>query len=144
MISPRQQELLDKLKEQPDIASHELCDRLGITRGRLNQLIVPLIKQGLVKRQGAARATVYQITDKRTNQQIRRQNWELNRRVRELEQQLDDRKVIERAKELLIAQFDIPATEAYRKLQEQSMESGRTMIEIAEGIIRAFEESLNL
>lgn len=140
MLTTRQQELIELLKEQPFVPSHELCDRLSITRGRLNQLIVPLIKQGLVKRQGEARATVYQITDKRTNEQIRRQNWELSRRVRELEQQLDDRKVIERAKELLIAQFDIPPTEAYRKLQEQSMESGRTMIEIAEGINAAFEE----
>ena len=57
----------------------------------------------------------------------------------DLEKALDDRQIIERAKDILIAQFDILPTEAYRKLQEQSMDSGRSMREIAEKILSAYE-----
>jgi AmiR/NasT family two-component response regulator len=101
--------------------------------------MVPLIKQRLVKKEGRARATVYKLGDKRNISQVSRENWVLRRRVLELEKALDDRKIIDRAKEILIAQFDILPTEAYRKLQEQSMDSGKSMREIAERILSAYE-----
>lgn len=139
MLNKRQEEILQLLKEHPFLQTRELQQVLRLTRARVNQLITPLIKQGLVKREGHARATVYRLGDKRSNEQIRRENWDLRKRVLELEKTLDDRKIIERAKEILIAQFDILPTEAYRKLQEQSMESGRSMREIAQSILDAYE-----
>lgn len=110
-----------------------------LTRARVHQLMVPLLKKGLVKKEGRARATVYKMTDKRSLEQITRENWELRRKVLELQKSLDDRKVIERAKEILSAQFDIRPTEAYRKLQDRSMSSGRSMREVADSILSAFE-----
>lgn len=110
-----------------------------MTRARVHQLIVPLIRKGLVKKEGRARATIYQLSDKRSFEQITRENWELRRRITELKNTLDDRKMIERAKEILIAQFDILPTEAYHKLQDRSMSSGKSMREIAESILSAFE-----
>ena len=139
MLSERQEEILRLLKEQPQLKTSELEEALGVTRARIHQLIVPLIKKGFIKRQGQARATIYKLTDKRSNDHIRRENWELRRRIRELEENLDDRKIIERAKEILIAQFDILPTEAYRKLQEQSMDSGRLMRDVAQRILSAYE-----
>jgi len=139
MLNDRQEEILSLLKEQPLLKTSELEEALGLTRARINQLIVPLIKKGFVKREGRARATIYKITDKRSIDHIRRENWELRRRMRELEKNLDDRKIIERAKEILIAQFDILPTEAYRKLQEQSMDSGRPMRDVAQRILAAYE-----
>ncbi|MDD5383241.1 MAG: ANTAR domain-containing protein [Candidatus Margulisbacteria bacterium] len=139
MLNSRQQEIIDILSGQSGLPSAELRQKLGLTRARLNQLIAPLIKKQLVKKAGAARATVYRLTDKRSQGQIRRENWELRQKVKQLEKTLEDRKVIERAKEVLIAQFDILPTEAYRKLQEQSMDSGRPMREVAERIVSAFE-----
>jgi len=139
MLSSRQKEILDLLSEHPTRSSGDLQRALKLTRARVHQLIAPLTKKGLVKKEGRARATVYKLADKRSFSQISRENWELRRRVRELEKALDDRKIIERAKEILIAQFDILPTEAYRKLQEQSMDSGKSMREIAERILSAYE-----
>jgi predicted transcriptional regulator len=139
MLNSRQEEILNMLGEHPVLSTRELQRELKLTRARINQLISPLIKKGLVKKEGYARATIYRLTDKRSQEQIRRENWELRSRVRELEKTLEDRKIIERAKEILIAQFDILPTEAYRKLQEQSMDSGRPMREIADGILSAYE-----
>lgn len=139
MLSKRQEEIILLLRENPFLSTHELEQKLKLTRARINQIIVPLIKKRLVKREGKARATVYKLTEKRNKDQISRENWELRKRLLELEKVLDDRKIIERAKEILIAQFDILPTEAYRKLQEQSMDSGRSMRDIAEGILSAYE-----
>jgi len=139
MLSPRQKKILELLSEQPTLSTRDLQKTLKLTRARVHQLIVPLLKQRLIKKEGKARATVYKLADKRNISQINRENWQLRKRVLELEKALDDRKIIERAKEILIAQFDILPTEAYRKLQEQSMDSGRSMRLIAEKILSAYE-----
>jgi DeoR/GlpR family transcriptional regulator of sugar metabolism len=139
MLNQRQQEILRLLNEHPFLRTKELQQILGLSRARINQLIIPLIKQGLIKRDGKARATIYKLTDNRNKDQIMRENWKLRNKVRQLEEALEDRKIIERAKEILIAQFDIPPTEAYRKLQEQSMDSGRSMRQIADSILSAYE-----
>ena len=139
MLSDRQAEIIKLLNKNSQLKTADLLKYLKLTRARLHQLIIPLIKKGLVKRYGFARATVYKISDTRTKGQISRENWELRKKVRELESVLEDRKVIERAKEILIAQFDILPTEAYRKMQDQSMDSGKPMRNIAERILAAYE-----
>lgn len=139
MLNRRQIQILSLLKGKPSLPAGDLRQKMDLSRARVHQLIVPLIKQKLAKKEGKARATVYRLTDSQSREQIRRENWELRQKVMTLEKALDDRKMIERAKELLIAQFDILPTEAYRKLQEQSMDSGRSLREIAEKIVSAFE-----
>jgi len=139
MLNSRQQEILGLLNDQPEFPAGELRQKLNVSRARLNQLVLPLIKRHLVKTAGRARATVYRLTEQRSGEQIRRENWELRQKVKQLEKTLEDRKVIERAKEIMIAQFDILPTEAYAKLQEQSMDSGRPLREIADRIISAYE-----
>ncbi len=139
MLNARQKEILELLNDHSSLSTRDLQRSLKLTRARIHQLIAPLVKRGLVKNEGQARATLYKISDKRNRDQISRENWDLRRKVRELERALDDRKIIERAKEILIAQFDILPTDAYRKLQEQSMDSGRSMREIAEKILSAYE-----
>ncbi|MBU1704060.1 MAG: ANTAR domain-containing protein [Candidatus Margulisiibacteriota bacterium] len=139
MLNSRQEQILKLLAQHPSLCTKELQQSLALTRARINQLIAPLIKQGLIKKEGKARATIYKLTDKRSNDQIRRENWKLRKKVGELQKALDDRRIIERAKEILIAQFDILPTEAYRKLQEQSMDSGRSMRDIAHSILSAYE-----
>ncbi|MFC1540412.1 ANTAR domain-containing protein [Candidatus Margulisiibacteriota bacterium] len=139
MLNTRQKQILDLLKDQPELNTRDLQKSLKLSRARIHQLISPLVKKGLVKNHGQARATVYKLSDKRSISQISRENWGLRKRVLELEKALDERKIIERAKEILIAQFDILPTEAYRKLQEQSMDSGKSMRLIAERILSAYE-----
>ena len=63
------------------------------------------------------------------------ENAELDLRARSAEEALTTRKLIERAKDILSQEADISPTEAYRLIQKQSMDSRKTMREVAEAII---------
>lgn len=64
-------------------------------------------------------------------------NAELALRAKSAEDALATRKLIERAKEILSEEAAISATEAYRLIQKQSMDSRKSMRDIAEAIILA-------
>jgi response regulator NasT len=59
----------------------------------------------------------------------------LTEHVTRLQEQLESRKLIERAKGLLMTKEGLTESQAYRKLQKTSMEKNRSMKEIAEAII---------
>ncbi len=65
------------------------------------------------------------------------ENAELDLRARSAEEALTTRKIIERAKEILSQEANILPSEAFRLIQKQSMDSRKTMREIAEAIILA-------
>lgn len=56
-----------------------------------------------------------------------------------LQQSLEDRKAIEKAKGMMMEELRLSEAEAFRLLQKRSMEKGKTMREIAEAIILASE-----
>lgn len=57
----------------------------------------------------------------------------------ELEQKLETRKLVDRAKGILMDKYQMNETEAFRRIQQQSMNQRRTMKEIAEAVIIANE-----
>lgn len=63
------------------------------------------------------------------------ENAELDLRARSAEEALTTRKLVERAKEILAQEANILPSEAYRLIQKQSMDTRKTMREIAEAII---------
>lgn len=65
------------------------------------------------------------------------ENAELDVRARTAEEALTTRKLVERAKEILSQEANILPSEAYRLIQKQSMDSRKSMREIAEAIILA-------
>jgi GAF domain-containing protein len=65
------------------------------------------------------------------------ENAELDLRARSAEEALTSRKLIERAKDILSQEANILSSEAYRLIQKQSMDSRKSMREIAEAIILA-------
>ncbi len=67
------------------------------------------------------------------------ENAELDLRARSAEEALTTRKLIERAKDILSQEANILPSEAYRLIQKQSMDSRKSMREIAEAIIMAKE-----
>ena len=67
------------------------------------------------------------------------ENAELDLRARSAEEALTTRKLVERAKEILSQEANILPSEAYRLIQKQSMDSRKSMREIAEAIILARE-----
>jgi len=63
------------------------------------------------------------------------ENAELDLRARSAEEALTTRKIIERAKDVLSQEANILPSEAYRLIQKKSMDSRKSMREIAEAII---------
>ena len=69
------------------------------------------------------------------------ENTKLNLAVQESQEALQTRKVVERAKSILQKQANLNEEEAYRRLQQQSMRTRRSMREIAEAVILSNEIS---
>jgi len=67
------------------------------------------------------------------------ENAELDIRARTAEEELTNRKLIERAKDILSQDLNILPMQAYRLIQKQSMDSRKPMREIAEAIVTAYE-----
>lgn len=65
------------------------------------------------------------------------ENAQLDLRARSAEEALTTRKLVERAKEILAQDANILPSEAYRLIQKKSMDSRKTMREVAEAIILA-------
>jgi len=65
------------------------------------------------------------------------ENAELDLKVKSAEEALSTRKAVERAKDILSQEANITSNEAFRLIQKQSMDSRKSMREIAEAIILA-------
>ncbi len=64
---------------------------------------------------------------------------QLRRQVQDLEQTLETRKLVERAKGLLMESQGLTEAEAFRKIQQISMNTRKPMREVAEAILLAHE-----
>ena len=65
------------------------------------------------------------------------QNIQLNKEVGTLTERLEARKLVDRAKGILMDEHKLSEGEAYRRIQVQSMNLRKTMREVAEAIILA-------
>lgn len=65
------------------------------------------------------------------------QNQRLNTEVGSLSERLEARKLVDRAKGILMDQQKLSESEAYRRIQQQSMNLRKTMREVAEAVILA-------
>ncbi|CAN5459218.1 response regulator [soil metagenome] len=65
------------------------------------------------------------------------QNQYLNKEVGSLQEKLEARKLVDRAKGILMDEHNLGEAEAYRRIQQQSMNLRKTMREVAEAIILA-------
>lgn len=66
-----------------------------------------------------------------------RQWLDVNNQVSDLEERLETRKLIEKAKGVLIEKQGLSESDAYRKIQQSSMNARKTMKEVAEAILLA-------
>src|SRR4029079_961501 len=67
------------------------------------------------------------------------ENTKLNVAIQETQEALQTRKLVERAKSILQKQANPSEDEAYKRLQQQSMKTRRSMREIAEAVILSSE-----
>ena len=60
-LTPKQSELLELLEKNGILGSAQLCKLMNINRARVNQLIAPLVKAGIVTKEGTTRGAKYRI-----------------------------------------------------------------------------------
>ncbi len=67
------------------------------------------------------------------------ENTELMVKTKVIQEELERRKVIERAKDLIMKRFNLTGEDAYRWLQKRSMNTRKSMREVAEAVLLAME-----
>ena len=121
--------------QYPDMARKE---------GLVSLLSVPLAVKGRVigvincytsRLHDFTEAEVTVLTTIANQAAIAIENTELLVRSRVIEEELESRKIVERAKDILAAENGIGGDEAYRKIRAMSMNMRRPMRQIAEAII---------
>lgn len=70
-----------------------------------------------------------------------RRVYELNKKLKEVTENLETRKLVERAKWILMERDNITENEAYEKMRKKSMDNRVSMKEIAEAIIIVYEKN---
>lgn len=58
-LTPKQEEVLRLLKEEGVMSSAQICKIMEINRSRVNQLVAPLVKVGVIFKEGATRGARY-------------------------------------------------------------------------------------
>lgn len=65
-----------------------------------------------------------------------RQKNDIVNRVKEMERELASRKIVDRAKGLLMDFYKMPEEEAYRRMQQTSMKRGISLAEVAQKVVK--------
>lgn len=122
-----------------DIAKKEgLCSLVSVplaVKGR----VIGVLNCYTSKRHNFTKPELDVLTALANQSAVAIENAELDLRVRSAEEALTTRKLIERAKDILSQEANVLPSEAYRLIQKQSMDSRKSMREIAEAIILARE-----
>lgn len=128
------------LSEEPEYVSKDIAARVGLQ----SLLSVPLSVKGRVigvlnnYTSHPHRFTKYEIdimTTVANQAAIVIENAELMLKAKTIQDELESRKAVERAKGILMKQQGLSEEEAFKKIQRQSMDMRKSMREIAEAII---------
>jgi signal transduction protein with GAF and PtsI domain len=126
--------------EEPDYKEKELARKEGL----VSMLSVPMVvKDRVIGVINCYTPSPHEFTETEKNvlitvasqAAVAIENTELMVKTRVIQEELETRKVVERAKEVLMRRRDMKATEAYRWMQKRSMDSRKSMREISEAIL---------
>jgi response regulator NasT len=67
----------------------------------------------------------------------------VNSELEQIKKKLSDRKLIERAKGIVMRQKQYTEDQAYREIRKSAMNQGKPMAELASRIIATFDEALD-
>lgn len=128
------------VREDTRYLNHDIAKKEGL----VSLASVPLAVKGRVigvlncytsKKHAFSKHEIDVLTTLANQAALAIENAELDLRARSAEEALMTRKLVERAKDILSQEANILPSEAYRLIQKQSMDSRKTMREIAEAII---------
>ncbi|MDO5378963.1 MAG: ANTAR domain-containing protein [Clostridia bacterium] len=123
----------------PDMSGGELARRIGQASDVL--MIVP---QGFEGESGLNVVTLQNpvsqealVQSVRVMEHCRTRMGELRECATELRRRLEERKIVEQAKGRLMERLGLSEAEAHHRMQKQSMDSGRRLIDVAQEILSA-------
>lgn len=134
--------VVKELQKDPRYLNREIAKKEGL----VSLASIPLAVKGKVigvlncytsKKHAFSKVELDLLSGLATQAAIAIENAELAVRARSAEEALATRKLVERAKEILSEEAAVAPAEAYRLMQKQSMDSRKTMRDIAEAIILA-------
>ena len=140
VVSENQPAIVRDVRERDDYLYREMARKEGL----VSLLSVPLAVKNRVigvincytsRPHDFTEAEVTILTTIANQAAIAIENTELLVRSRVIQEELESRKLIERAKDILAAEGGTGGDEAYRKMQQMSMNMRRPMRQIAEAII---------
>lgn len=141
---------------KPDIAILDIrmpvMDGIEVARVLHEERLAPVLiltcyaDADLIRRAGSAGVYYYlvkpfKVEDLRAAVEIALSRWRehvaLEKEAKDLEERLETRKLVDRAKGILMDRFGLKESEAFRRIQVQAMNTRKSMREIAEAIIIA-------
>jgi len=134
--------IIPNLKKDPrylnqDIAKKEkLCSLASIPMA-VKGKVIGVLNCYTSKKHDFTKTELNLLTALANQAAIAIENAELDLRARSAEEALTTRKVVERARDILSQEANVLPSEAYRLIQKQSMDSRKSMREVAEAIILA-------
>ena len=120
-------EIKKKLKI-PILLLTSACDSATVKRASASGIAAfltkPLRKQDLLPAIGIALQHVEEVE-------------ELKEKIEDLRETIENRKIIEKAKGMLMEKNRIPEAEAYRAMQKMAMDTRKNLRQVADGILKA-------
>lgn len=133
--------ILEDVLKEPRFKEKEMAKKLGL----VSMLGVPLHVKGnkvigvldcfTVEPHKFSETEINLVTTVANQAAIAIENTHLMVRTKVIEEELEKRKIIDRAKEILMAKKDFSGEMAFRWIQKKSMDTRKSMKEIAEAVI---------
>ncbi len=130
--------------EDPDFKEKELARHLGL----VSMLSIPMrVKDRVIGVINCYTSRPHRFTELEMNvltavanqAAVAIENTELMVKTKIIQEELEKRKIIEKAKDILISRLNLTGEEAYRWLQKKSMDTRKSMREVAEAVLLTLE-----
>ncbi len=124
-----------RFKEKEMAKKLGLVSMIGVPLGSKDGRVIGVVDCFTIQPYQFSEAEINLIKTVANQAAIAIENARLLVKTRVIQEELETRKKIERAKEILMAKKDLPADKAFRWLQKKSMDTRKSMREIAEALI---------
>jgi GAF domain-containing protein len=145
VVSTQRPYVIEDVKNNDRFKEKEMASRLGLVSmasvpllGR-EEKVIGVLNCFTSKRHIFSETDINMLTAVANQAAVAIHNTELIIRTRVIERELQTRKQIERAKEILMDRRRLNGEDAYRWMQKRSMDTRKSMLEIAEAIILSDE-----
>ena len=128
-----------RFKEKEMAAKLGLVSMLGVPLANKNETVIGVLNCFTASPHEFNDTEIYLITTVANQAAMAIVNTELMVKTKVIEEELETRKLVERAKEILMRKRNISGNDAFRWIQKRSMDSRKSMRHVAEAILLSEE-----